>query len=121
MAGLGTVNIAGKTYEIPEETEFTFGDARLIRDLTGYTWAEWFNAMTEGDMVALGGLAYVLMRREDPSVSVEDVDRLRIVDFDVSGDDEASAEGNEPELEVENAPATNGASATTREDSGAPV
>lgn len=121
---MGTVNIGGKEYEIPEETEYTFGDARAVKEATGYTWGEWFVALGEGDIFAMGGLAYLLLKRDDATVTPEDIDRIRIVDFMVEGseDDEESAEGNDESGEQEAQPSPNGKgtskSAKTRAASG---
>ena len=79
---IGTIRMAGREYVVPGETEFTFGDARAIRLATGMPWAEFWEALTDGDMVAVSGLAYLVMRREEPATTIEDIDEMRLVDFE---------------------------------------
>ena len=91
---IGTIKMAGRSYAVPDESEFTFGDARSIRLATGLSWAEFWEQLSQGDMVAVAGLAYLVMKRERPDVEMAEIDAMRIIDFDFAEaedkDEEAS-------------------------------
>ena len=115
---IGTIKMAGRSYAVPDEAEFTFGDARSIRLATGLSWAEFWEHLSEGDMVAVAGLAYLVMKRERPDVEMAEIDAMRIIDFDFA-EAEKNAEASDGPLD-EAGPEEHSQSEKTLAASGSP-
>ena len=78
MADEAQFYIDGKPYPIP--SSFTFGECRQIQRITGGTVGEFGRAITVGseDADVLVALLWVVMHREDKTVTVEQVEELDI-------------------------------------------
>jgi hypothetical protein len=86
--------IDGREYEIPSDpAKIPLGDARAIKQITGLSIARFYGQLasdpTDGD--CLTAFIYVVMRRENPGLTVEDVERLSFGSIEwVSGEADAS-------------------------------
>ena len=78
-----TIKMSGREYDVPDSSEWAFIDFMRIREATGMSTAKFQDALCETppDMTAIAGLAYMVMRRDDPSVTLDDVAASRVIDF----------------------------------------
>ena len=87
-----------ETIETVNLNQLTIGDLRelkrLLRERAGMSWTEGRTALDEGDPDAVGIVVYLIKHREDPSVTLEDVDELKIGVLPRNGSDPTSAAGS---------------------------
>lgn len=118
--------VAGRRFETPES--FTLGEARDMKQICGLAVAELQGALKKGDPEAVAAFLYITWRRQDPSVTLEDVWAIDLgeVVFEAAADEGAAADV--PPAETPLAPADSAepasaspSSGTTPEPSGHPV
>jgi hypothetical protein len=75
------LHINGKPYPVP--TSFTLGECRMIQRITGRSVGEFGRALStvaaSEDADTLTALVWVVMHRENPAVTVEEIEQLDIV------------------------------------------
>ena len=98
----GTIRMSGREYDVPDDSEWSFRDFMRLREATGMSTAEFWAALGESDMTAIAGMAYMVMRREDPSVTLDEVADSRVIDF-VFTDAPNEKEEDQPDPLVEEA------------------
>ena len=65
--------VSGREYAVDLE-DFTLGEAREIKRVSGFTLAGWQDALGQSDPDALTALVWVCVRRENPSVTLEEIE-----------------------------------------------
>jgi hypothetical protein len=84
--------INGREYDLPSDpNKLPLGDARAIKKITGLSIARFYQTLaddpTDGDCLA--AFVYILMRRENPLLTIEDVEQLSFGALEwKAGDDE---------------------------------
>jgi hypothetical protein len=108
--------IDGKEYDLP--TSFTLGEARTIKKVSGFVPVDMGAALKSGDPDAMAAIVWVILHRENPEVSWDEIDAIDITAFDVVGGEElgppevsppAERNGSGDELRSEETLATGGA------------
>jgi hypothetical protein len=79
------LRIGAKEYELP--SSFTLGEARVIKRYTGLNLKQFAEADNASDPDAIAALVYIVLKRENPRVTEEDVDELGLEDVGDVEDD----------------------------------
>ena len=66
------VRINDKEYSADVE-DFTLGEAREIKRLSGFTLGNFGEALNDSDPDAITALVWVCVRRENPSITLEEI------------------------------------------------
>jgi hypothetical protein len=109
--GPAQIRIDGKLYDIPDD--YTLREAMIFEEMSG-------RALEDSDLKSaaqLGAIVYIILRREDPTVTEDVLDGIRMSGLgggEVEADAGPPVEGGAEELRAQETEAT-------REPSGAPV
>lgn len=69
-------------------------EAEVIERRTGMMYGDWSSQVTQGSMLALHGLLFVMLKREEPTLKWDEVQfNLSMVDFEVDDQEEAELLG----------------------------
>lgn len=85
------LEIDGHRFQVPEK--LTIREMVEIQDITGKTSGAAFASLGQGDMKSLAAWMLVIKRRDDPTVTLDDILDVHIGDFDIV-DDEKAVEGD---------------------------
>jgi hypothetical protein len=74
------LEINGKSYDLPLIESWTLGEARVAKQLTGMTLAQFARQCVEdgSDPDVLAALVWIVMHREDPTFSVDDLASISV-------------------------------------------
>jgi hypothetical protein len=95
--------VNGKEYELP--TSFTLGESADMEKITGQGYE-----LEKGGALGLLAIAYVAVRRVDPSVTVDDIRSLTDTQIDVLRDKDAEPV---PPTSADDTPVNSGPSSAT--------
>jgi hypothetical protein len=102
--------VEGREYETP--ASFTLGESRTIYEISGVRMRELQAEAQAGNPNVLAALVLVVLRREDPSVTIDDVDAIDLGGFETVNPEDGPSPPAEDDAAL--------SSATTPESSGAP-
>lgn len=87
------VRINGKEYDFP--SSFTLGESRVIQRESGIGLGGLEQALAIGNADVAACLIYIILRRENPAVTMEDVEALDMVTIELIKDEPAVGEGGQ--------------------------
>lgn len=91
---MATIRIDGREYEIPERLKFS--EARLLQQIGGLGLGQLTEALQSGDANVIAALVLIIMRRQDSSFTIQQVDEMYIDQINFGPDEPVTEEETNP-------------------------
>jgi hypothetical protein len=85
------LHVDGKTYDYDQD-RMTNIEAMAIEKVTGLTFAEWAEALTNGSMLATTALVWVVQKRDEPTIKFSEVE-FELARLELDDDPDSAGDG----------------------------